>query len=409
VRHEAVVIGAGQSGLVVSRCLQRRGVDHVVLERGAVGESWRSQRWDSFALNTLGWMNGLPDGEPLGDPEGFASAPELVGSFRAYVARHALPVQERTPVRRVRLDGDGFVVETDDDGVRARSVVLASGGQNLPTMPPSAAALTGTVSLHAAEYRRSSDLPDGRVLVVGSAQSGAQIAEDLLEAGREVLVSTGRAPRAPRRYRGMDVVTWFDRAGIWRQRPEDLPNPAMVRAPQPTISGTHGGHSVGLRSLASRGATMLGHVNGVVGTRIGFAPDLPDNLAFEDAGLAMIRGMVDGFIDAAGVDAPPYELDEADAPYDPPRSTPTELDVRTDGIAAVIWACGFGGDFSFVDVPGLTLDDRGVPLQRDGATGVAGLFVLGLPWLRNRSSGIILGVGEDAEVVAEAVAARAGL
>jgi putative flavoprotein involved in K+ transport len=409
VTHDAVVIGAGQSGLVVSRCLQRRGVDHVVLERGSVGESWRTQRWESFALNTLGWMNTLPDGEPVGDPEGFASAPELVASFRAYADRHALPVQERTPVRRVGRFGDGFVVETDDDAVRARSVVLASGGQNLPTMPPSATRLTGTVSLHAAEYRRPSDLPEGRVLVVGSAQSGAQIAEDLLEAGREVLVSTGRAARAARRYRGMDVVTWFERAGIWRQRPEDLPNPAMVRAPQPTISGTHGGHSVGLRSLAAQGATMLGHVNGVAGTRIGLAADLPDNLAFEDAGFAMIRGMVDGFIDAAGIDAPSYEPDEADVPYEPPPDAPTELDVRTDGIAAVIWACGFGGDFSFVDVPGLALDDRGLPIQRDGATDVPGLFVLGLPWLRNRSSAILLGVGEDADLVAEAVAARAGV
>ncbi len=406
--RETVVIGAGQSGLAVSRCLQRRGVDHIVLERATVGDSWLTQRWDSFALNTLGRLSALPDGATPGDPEGFASVPALIETFRDYVARHGLPVQEHAPVHRVRCEGDGFVVETDDGPVTARSVVLASGGQNVPSMPPFAAALTGTVSLHAADYRCPSDLPEGRVLVVGSAQSGAQIAEDLLEAGREVLVATGRAARAPRRHRGRDVVAWFDDAGVWRQRPEDLPDPAMVRAAQPTISGTHGGHSVGLRSLAAQGATLLGHVTGASGTRIGFARDLPANVAFEDAGCAMVREILDKYIAAQGIDAPAFEPDEADVAYDPPRDAPTELDVREAGIAAVVWACGFKGDFSYVDVPGVSLDDRGMPVQRDGALEVPGLFVLGLPWLRNRASAILLGIGEDADLVASAVAARAG-
>ncbi|MGZ4150694.1 MAG: NAD(P)-binding domain-containing protein, partial [Actinomycetota bacterium] len=350
----------------------------------------------------------LPDGSIPGDPEAFASAPELVETFREYVARHGLPVKEHAPVHRVARDDGGFVVETDDGALAARSVVLASGGQNTPTMPSFAAELTGTVSLHAAEYRRPSDLPEGRVLVVGSAQSGAQIAEDLLEAGREVMVATGRAGRAPRRYRGEDVVAWFDTAGVWRQRPEDLPDPAMVRAPQPTISGTHGGHSVGLRSLAAQGASLLGHVTGAAGTRIGFAQDLPEHVAFEDAGCAMVRKILDDHIAKLGIDAPPFEPDEADVAYDPPRDTPTELDVRDVGIAAVVWACGFTGDFSHVDVPGFSVDDRGLPVQRDGALEVPGLFVLGLPWLRDRASGILLGVGDDAEVVADAITARRG-
>jgi putative flavoprotein involved in K+ transport len=395
---DCVVVGAGPAGLAASAALTERGVEHVVLERGRAGESWRTQRWDSFRLNTPGWMNQLL-GEQARDA--FFTGVEVVQRLEKLAADH--PVRSGVQVERLAPAGDGYALLTGDGDLRARTVVVATGDQNVPLVPALARKLPdGVAQYHTAEYRGPGALPAGAVLVVGSAQSGCQIAEDLLAAGRRVVLATSPAGRVPWRHRGRDSIEWLAEAGFFDQRPQDLPDPAAMHAAQPIVAA--GGRSLSLQTLARAGATLVGRPVAVSGGRVTFDDSVEANIAAGDAFAARVRALVDQVIGRRGLDAPPAEPEDTDQPVD--LHPPSALDLRADEVAGVVWCTGFTGDFSWLD-PALVGPD-GQPRRQDAAAVAPGLWYVGLRWLTRRGSSIFFGFPGDAATVAGAVRARLG-
>ena len=393
----------------MSKRLVDAGIDHVVLERGDIGETWRTQRWDSFALNTPSALNRLPGGPAAADPNEFLGRDAWIAELETYARRCALPVRTRAGVTAVTEDAcGGFVVTIgDDETVHARSVVVATGGANVAKVPAAAATIDRRVEvLTTGTYRRPSQLPGGGVLVVGSAQSGGQIAEDLLDAGRDVYLATGTVGRFPRRLRGRDTLTWLSESGWMAQRPEDLPDRAMMRAAQPLISGVGPrGHTLSLQALARRGVTLLGRFVSADGYRLRLADDLAQHVRFGDEASARIRQHVDDHVARFGAVAPPSEPDPADEAAKPDDfRSPTELDLADRGVRSVIFTTGFRADFSWLRLPVVGTD--GSVTHEQGRAPVDGLWFVGLLWMRMRKSGIILGAMDDSAHVAAEVAAR---
>jgi putative flavoprotein involved in K+ transport len=419
-RHDAVVVGAGHAGLAASHELAVAGVEHVVLERGRIAETWRSQRWDSFQLNTPNAVNVLPgdDGHRTLPPDEFPPATAFTARLAGYAADHRLPIRERVAVRAVAAADDGFLVDLLPAGasggagerVSARSVVVASGAQNVGRIPPIADELPARIlQLGALEYRRASDLPEGAVLVVGCGQTGAQVTEDLLDAGRRVYLVPSKVPRCPRRHRGRDMLERLLAGGVYDVPVAALPDPAMRFAKQPLISGTGDhGHTVSLQLLAARGATLLGRIRGVDGEALELDDTVGECIRFGDTGSATFRRLADEVMVAAGLDLPPLDDDPWDAPHPHPEGvhSPDRLDLAGEGIATVVWATGVRGDFGYL--PPDVLDDGGVPVHEAGVTPLPGLFLIGLPWLTRRASGIVYGIGRDAGMIAGLVGARSG-
>ena len=413
----AVVVGGGTAGLAAAWHLGRAGVAAVVLERDRIGETWRSQRWDSFVLNTPAWYSRMPgDPEPApGERDSFAPASALVERLERYAAQHGIRVRTGTTVVRVVAGGgpeDGLVVSADGpegrEDLPVPSVVVASGILNVPRVPAIARSLpSGIRQLTAASYRRAADLPPGAVLVVGSAQSGVQIAEDLVADGRVVYLCTSSVGRSPRRYRGRDMFEWLAQAGFFDRTPDQLPEPRTRFPANPQVSGVGPlGHTVSLQSLAGLGVTLLGRPREVTGDRLLLDDTLGANIALGDRVSADLKRLADDFIAATGPTSAPVEPDPADEPHPDPASvhSPAELDLERAGIGAVVWATGFRGDFSYL--PRAVVDYEGQPVHERGVTTLAGLFLVGFPWLTKQKSGIINGVGEDAERIAGLVARR---
>jgi putative flavoprotein involved in K+ transport len=400
---ETVVVGAGQAGLAVSDHLARRGREHLVLERGRIGERWRSARWNSFTLVTPTWTVRLPDVTPPGDPDGFLTRDEVVDLLETYAREVDPPLRSGVEVTRVHA-GAGerrYRVETSEGPVDADAVVVAVGTFQAPRRPPGADDVSDAVTrLHSSEYREPGALPDGGVLVVGSGQSGTQIADELNRAGRAVHLAVGRAPRLPRRYRGADMFVWADRVGMFRRPVDKLDDPRERFAPNPHVSGRDGGRDINLHRLARDGVRLLGRFAGAEGTRVRFEDDLHDSLSRIDAGVEQLLSDIDAFIDQQGLDAPAAEASGTlrDG-YD--VDPPTELDLEEEGISSVVWATGYAFDFGFVDAA--ILDDVGYPVQRRGVTDVPGLYFVGLHWLHTLASGLLYGVAADAEHVADAL------
>ena len=410
---DCVVVGAGHAGLGIASLLQEQGRDFVVLERGRVGETWRSQRWDSFHVNTPNWMNVLPGQELGGAPrDGFRRRDELVRSFERYAEERSLPVTTGVAVTAVgHEDASGtFIVRATPSGGgavswRSRSVVVAAGMQRAPRLPGFGRELPpGMAQLHSSQYLAAEFLPPGAVVVVGSGQSGCQIAEDLLASGRTVYLCASRVARVPRRYRGRDITEWWADLGFWDQAVADLADPATRLAPQPQVSGVgRRGHTVSLQQLARGGVQLLGRALGVNDGRLALDSRLGAYVRFADERSAAFTRDIDaGILRAAGA-LPAAEADAADAPapelYD--VSGPGELDLRSAEVGGIIWCTGFTGDFGWLRLP--VLDDRGTPIHQGGVSPVPGLYFLGFPWLRRRKSGIIFGIAEDAARIAEAV------
>jgi putative flavoprotein involved in K+ transport len=393
---DCVVVGAGPAGLAASAALSEHGVDHLLLERGRVGETWRTQRWDSFRLNSPGWANRV-----LGEEAPYATGPEVVELLEGLAADR--PIREGTAVLGLGRAGGGFALHTSDGDVRSRSVVIATGDENVPKV----LALTGMfpewiAQYHAADYRAPGQLPIGTVLVVGSAQSGGQIAQDLVAAGRKVVLATSSVGRAPMPYRGRDTLEWLAEAGFFDQRPQDLPDPSLMREPPPLVAP--GGRSLSLQALARAGVTLAGRLVEVTREQAIFDGSAKANVAAGDAFAARARAMIDEMILRLGLDAPPAEPDEADAPAD--LDPPLTLDLRAHEVSSVVWCTGFTGDFSWLD-PGL-VDGDGLPRREDAAAIAPGIWYMGLRWLIRRGSGVFYGFPGDAAVVAEAVRAYLG-
>ena len=403
---DVVVVGAGQAGLAVSYYLRAFGVEHIVLERGQIGESWRSARWDSFTLVTPNWMTRLP-GYLLAAGAGADFLPR--NGVLAMLERfaHGLPVRTGVEVVSVTAGDRGYQVVTPGGIVAARAVVIAGGGQRRPVIPAVASRLPPELhQCHAGDYRSPGALPPGAILVVGSGQSGTQIADELATAGREVMLATGRVARVPRSYRGRDIHEWSVDLGLYDQPVEAITDPAEFREPHPMLSGARGGHTVALQQLSRDGVRLLGRLIDAEGTRLRFAPDLPENMRYADQRATGVRRAIDEYVARAGIAAPPPDTDPVERPLRGPQDSPLQLDSHAEQISSVIWCTGFGPDTAWLDVR--LLGPGGRLAHTRGVTAFPGLYVAGYPWLSNRGSGLLYGVAADAARVAQHVAAAAG-
>ncbi|MFF0264839.1 MSMEG_0569 family flavin-dependent oxidoreductase [Kribbella sp. NPDC004536] len=399
--HPVVVIGGGQAGLATSWQLRQHGVDHVVLEADRVGSEWRNRRWDSFCLVTPNWQCRLP-GFPYdgAEPDGFMVRDEIVGYLEDYRRTFDVPIVEG--VRATRLD-PGFRVTTTAGTITAGQVVVATGPYQSPRIPRLAERLQLT-QLHSSQYKNSGQLPPGEVVVVGTGQSGCQIAEDLHLAGRTVHLATGSAPRVARFYRGLDVVTWLDRMGYYRKGIDEFDDADAVRLrANHYVTGRDGGRDIDLRKFALEGMRLYGRLVDADQQVLRFAGDLAQNLDHADAVSDGIKDSIDAYIVAEGIDAP------AEARYEPvwrPDGVPETLALQ--GIAAIVWSTGFRRDDGWIRVP--VFDGQGYPTHRRGVTNVPGLYFIGLPWQHTWGSGRFGGVADDAQYLAERIVEqRAGV
>jgi len=405
-RVPVAIVGAGHCGLAMSRCLAARSIDHVVLERGEVANSWRTERWDSLRLLTPNWMTRLPGFAYEGrDPDGFMSAGEVADLIRRYGEAGGAPVLTNTPVHAVRAAGHGgFEVQTAQGDWAADAVVVASGACNLPKVPAVRDALpAGVESLTAMEYRNPAQVAEGGVLVVGPSSSGVQIADELLRHGREVTIAVGEHVRLPRRYRGLDILWWMDAAGVLDERWDQMDD--LVRArniPSMQLAGTVDGSMIDLNALTALGARLAGRIAAIRDGVALFSGGLANVCALADLKLQRLLDNLDLWADENGVEAPePPERFDRTAVPDPP---PLELDLRSGEIRTVIWATGAKPDLSWLELP--VANERGRLLHDGGVTRFPGLYLIGMPFLRRRNSTLITGAGADAGDLTDHLAAH---
>ena len=397
---DTIIVGGGQAGLATSYYLTRQGRDHIVLEQAAqAGNAWRNDRWDSFTLVTPNWATRLPGAEYQGsDPHGFMPRDQLVTYFEDYVERFDLPVHygERVTSVEPKPASRGYRVRMNGDVLEADNVVMATGLFQRPKQPSFSADLSPDIlQLHSGQYRNPGMLPPGAVLVVGSAQSGCQIAEELYQSGRRVYLCVGSAGRAPRRYRGKDLYEWVHLSGFLNRTPDKLPSPRARFAGNPHLSGRDGGHSLNLHQFARDGVVLLGRVQGGQDGALRLAPDLKQNLAKADEFEAQILKLVDRYVEQSGLDAPQETLPQLRDGY--AADEITQLNLKSAGITSIIWAMGYAFDFSLVKLP--AFDGAGFPVQQRGVTDYPGLYFVGLPWLHGQKSGLLIGVGEQVKHV----------
>ena len=402
---ETIIVGGGQAGLAISYYLKQEGRDHLVLERApAIANAWRNQRWDSFTLVTPNFQVRMPGAEYDGnDPYGFMSLREVVKYFDDYVQRYRLPVRCGVEVQGLEKRESVFQVRTTDRDYEAKNVVIATGLYQSPKIPAFAAAIPADIlQLHSMQYRNPSVLPHGAILVIGTGQSGAQIAEELYQSGRKVYLSIGSAGRVPRRYRGKDISDWFTRIGIFDTKVEELKSAADKFHPNPQISGKNGGQSLNLHQFARDGVILLGHVRDAHEGQLILAPDVKETLAAVDQFEIDALKKIDDYVSRVGLAVPTENIPRLLDGYK--QEEVTELNLQGVGISTVVWATGYTFDFSLVKLP--VVDSDGYPIQKRGVTRYPGLYYLGLPWLYNRRSGILFGVGDDAAYLAAHIAAR---
>jgi putative flavoprotein involved in K+ transport len=397
-----VIVGAGQAGLALSHELAAAAVDHTVLERGRVGETWRG-RWNSFCLVIPNWTVRLPGYSYGGDPDGFMPRDEIVAHLQGYARSFEAPVRENVNVTALEhADSGGFLVRTSSGEIRTRQVVLAAGAYQRPHRPAAAAQLPASVHvIDAEQYTQPGALPAGPVLVVGSGQTGCQLAEELREAGRETYLACGRAPWASRRLEGRDIVAWIDDTPFMDMTLSDLPSPLARLGANLQASGRGGGHDCHYRTLQALGVRLLGHLTGIEDGVAYFAPDAAASVAFGDARYADICGLIRKACAARGVKPPEMP------PPAPFQADPVDH-LKLDRLGAVVFTSGFRPDYGrWVRLPS-AFDEMGFPIQRNGSsTVIPGLHFMGVHFQRKRKSATFLGVAEDAAVLAETIVSTA--
>lgn len=389
---DVVVVGAGHSGLAMSYELGRRGIGHVVLERGEVANAWKRERWDSLRLLTPNWMSRLPGFCYAGDdPDGYMTVKDVVGFVSTYARRTKAPVLSGHPVSRVEACGDGYRVVTDRGDWYCRALVAATGACNEPLLPPAAAAVPSHVrQLTARNYRNPEQLDAGGVLVVGASATGVQLAEEIHASGRQVLLAVGEHVRMPRTYRGHDIQQWMLAAGLLDQRIEDVDDPVRARGvPSPQLIGTPERRTLDLNALRQQGVEVVGRLAGVRDDKAQFAGSLANVCALADLKMKRLLAVIDDWVDANGVPAGPAE------PFAPTEIGRPRLGLNFNSgeVRTVLWATGFRPDFSWLALP--VFDRRGRLRHSAGVVDAPGLYVLGLPFLRRRKSSFIHGAGDD--------------
>ena len=399
-----VVIGAGHMGLAASRCLNERAIDHVVLERGEVANSWRRERWDSLRLLTPNWQSRLPgfcyDGP---DPDGYMTMREVIDFISRFAVWSGAPVRTHTTVTHVQRTGAGYSVSTSSGELRCRTIMIASGACNKPSVPAVAKAVPPSISsVTPFSYRNPNDLPEGGVLVVGASATGVQLADEIVRSGRPVTLSVGEHVRLPRTYRGRDVLWWMDASGVWHQRYTDVDDLMRVRGlPSPQLIGTPERATLDLNALSAAGVRIVGRLSAVRDGQALFSGGLRNQFALADLKMNRLLGTFDEWVrhhDREAEVGPPERFE----PTRVPESSTLKLDLRNGEIRSVVWATGFQPDYGWLSVP--VIDDKGHLRHDGGVVDAPGMYALGLPFLRRRKSTFISGAEDDARELVDHLA-----
>lgn len=404
-RTDTLIIGGGQAGLAMSRCLADRGIDHAILERGHVAQRWRSERWDSLRLLTPRWQSRLPGWSYTGpDADGFMTKSELIEYLDAYARSFSAPLHTGVTVTAVERDPAGFRVQTDSGVWRAPNVVIATGHSDRPHVPPIAAALAPDIAqVVPTNYRNAALLGEGGVLVVGASATGIQLAAEIARTGRPVTLAVGRHTRLPRRYRGRDIMAWLDATGALTERTDEVFDLAASRA-QPSLQliGSDDHRSIDLDVLRGMGVRVVGRMIGAFNHRVYLAHDLADSIARAERKMHEQLDAIDRFIAQAEIEA---DVAEAVRPRPVrPAPTPGLISLAAENIRTVLWATGYRREYPWLRVP--VLDARGEIIHQGGITREPGLYALGLNFMRRRNSSLLDGVGADAADLADHIAHR---
>lgn len=397
-----VIIGGGQAGLSVGYCLKQLGIEHIIFEKYYIAHAWQSKRWDSFCLVTPNWQCTLPGFPYSGDnPDGFMPRDEIVGYVQSYAKSFQANIQEGIAVNKLQKDKDTFRVTTSIGDFTADQVVVATGGYHQPKIPKMGDCLPANVlQLHSSEYKNPESLPEQGVLVIGTGQSGCQIAEDLHLAGKQVHLCVGGAPRSPRTYRGKDVVDWLNQLGYYDIPINEHPQGEEVRAKtNHYVTGRGGGREIDLRQFATEGMKLYGKLKTIQGDFIELNDDLKQNLDQADDVAESIKRTIDAYIEKSQITAP------LEPPYQPvwqPEERVRSLHLKDSNIGTILWATGYHTNFSWIDIP--AFDAQGYPNHQRGVTTESGLYFIGLPWLYTWGSGRFSGVARDAAYLAEHIA-----
>ncbi len=401
IKTTAVVIGAGHAGLAMSRRLTERSIDHVVLDRGEVANSWRTQRWPSLRLLTPNWQTRLPGHDYAGsDPDGYMPVTDVVATITRYARLVGAPVHTATSVHTVRTAPEGFEIRTNGDVLRARAVVLATGACNLPAIPGIAGAVPPSITtLDPLTYRDPGQLPDGGVLVVGASATGVQLAGEIHRSGRPVTLAVGEHVRLPRTYRGRDIFWWLETTGLLAERYDEVDDLTRARhLPSPQLTGTPEAVTTDLNTLTALGIRIVGRLGRITDGVAQFSGALANTCALADLKMNRFLNRADQWATASGFDdelPPPHRF----APTCVDPRTPLALDLTSGEITTVLWATGFRPDHSWLDIP---VRDRTGHIRHDGGvvTAAPGLYVLGMPVLRTRASTYIHGAAADSDALA---------
>jgi putative flavoprotein involved in K+ transport len=391
-----LVIGAGHAGLAMSRCLTERSIDHVVLERGEVANSWRTERWDSLRLLTPNWQSRLPGfGYDGSDPDGYRTMPEVIGFIDRYARAISAPVQTHTTVTSVRRTDGHYLVATDAGDWRCRSVVLASGACNIPRIPAVAEVLPPAIrTLTPSQYRNPGQLEDGGVLMVGASATGTQLAQEIHLSGRPVTLAVGEHIRAPRTYRGKDIQWWMDRAGVLDERYDEVDDINRARrVPSLQLAGSVERATLDLNALTDIGVRLVGRLAGIADGKAQFSGSLRNQCALSDLKMRRLLDTIDEWATENGLD------DQVEPPHRPPPtrvedSPPLGIDLVGAGIRTIIWATGYRPDYSWLDVP--VLNRKGQIRHDGGVVDAPGMYLMGMQFLRRRKSALIDGAANDA-------------
>ncbi|MBO1324787.1 NAD(P)/FAD-dependent oxidoreductase [Acetobacter sp. TBRC 12305] len=404
-KTEVLVVGAGQAGIAMSEHLHACRIEHIVLERGRPAERWRSCRWDSLVANGPAWHDRFPGLDfPENGPDDFVPKEKVADYLHAYADKIHAPIRCGVTVTQVRRNEGrpGFTVQTSGGPIEADYVVAATGPFQIPVIPPVVPADSGIMQIHSADYKNPAQLPDGNVLVIGAGSSGAQIAEELMRSGRKVYLAVGPHDRPPRSYRGRDFVWWLGVLNKW-----DAEATPGVEHTTIAVSGAGGGHTVDFRRLAAEGMTLLGRAETCHDGIMTFAPDLAENIARGDANYLSLLDEADAYVARNGITLP-EEPSARDFLPDPEcmRHPILQMDLKKSGITTIIWATGFGVDYSWLEVD--ALNENGRPRHQRGVSSEPGVYFLGLPWQTRRGSSFIWGVWHDAKYVADHISKQRG-